>query len=198
MTARRELVEQTREGVLQAAYELWRTHPYDEVTIEAVADAAGVARQTVHRQFGSKEDLFVAVVDWRRPREDEFSQRVEPGDLEAAVRLHVDRYESTGDAIVRFLELEGRIAAIDHLLESGRRGHRSEIEHSFEPYLAHLAREERDRAVLALYAATDVMVWKLLRRDFGRSREETEAIIRQLVDGVIHSLADHTERNERP
>lgn len=62
-----------------------------------------------------------------------------------------------------------------------------------------MPREERDRAVLALYAATDVMVWKqLLRRDFGRSREETEAIIRQLVDGVIHTFGTQTEAKERP
>jgi hypothetical protein len=41
---------------------------------------------------------------------------------------------------------------------------------------------------MALYAATDVMVWKLLRRDFGRSRARTEISIVRLVEGVLHGL----------
>jgi AcrR family transcriptional regulator len=194
MGARREAVERTRESILQAAYDLWRTQPYDEVTIDAVADAAEVARQTVHRQFGSKDDLLIAVIDWRRSHEDELSRQGEPGDVGTAVGAQVDRYESTGDAIVRFLELEGRMEAIDYFLANGRQAHRAEIEHAFGPYLTHLDDAERDRAVLALYAATDVMVWKLLRRDFGRSREETHGIIRQLVDGVLGTLPGSTGR----
>jgi AcrR family transcriptional regulator len=187
MTARQQAVDRTREQILEAAYRLWLERPYDEVTLDDIAEAAGVARQTVHRQFGSKDDLMVAVIDWRRPQEDAASFVCEPGDVESALRVQIDRYEVMGDALVRFLELEGRIEAIDHLLESGRAGHRAEIEHAFGPYLARRSTRQRERAVLALYAATDVMVWKLLRRDFARSREETEAIVRQMVEGVLRT-----------
>ncbi len=41
---------------------------------------------------------------------------------------------------------------------------------------------------MTLYAATDVTVWKLLRRDLGRSRAEAEAIIRKLVEGATGTL----------
>jgi AcrR family transcriptional regulator len=183
MRARREAVERTRERILQAAYALWLERPYDEVTVEAVADAAGVSRQTVHRQFGSKDELVVAVTDWRGPREDALRE-VKPGDVDAAVRRAIERNEEMGDAVVRFLELEGRIEAAAYMLKQGREAHRAWIEHVFAPRLPGRGRA-RERAVLALYAATDVTVWKLLRRDFGQSPSDTEAIVRQLVEGVL-------------
>jgi len=188
MTARREAVEQTRERIMESAYALLVERPYDEVTVDDVADAAGVSRQTVHRQFGSKDDLLVAVIDWRRPAEDERSRQSDPGDVAAAVRMQIERYEEVGDAMVRFLELEGRIDAVDRLLATGRQGHVQEIEHGFAPWLDPLDPEEREQVVLALYAATDIMIWKLLRRDFGRSRDEVEATMRMLVDGVLQGL----------
>ncbi len=192
MSTRRESVERTRVSILEAAYRLWLERPYDEVGLEEIADAAGVARQTVHRQFGSKDDLLVAVTEWRRPREEETWSRAEPGDVHAAVAAHVDRHERMGDAVVRFLTLEGRIDAIDHLLATGRAAHRAEIEHLFSPFLPSSFHHAYERAVLALCAATDVMVWKLLRRDLGCDRTETEAVIRQLVDGVLRTLHDPT------
>lgn len=192
MTARRDAVEQSRERIMQAAYDLVLREPYDEVTLDAIAKSAGVTRQTVHRQFGSKDDLFSTVVDWFQQREDEASRTPEPGDVTAVVDVQMDRYERHGDALARFLQIEGRFAPVDRLLTLGRRSHRAELEHAFGPYLPARGRR-RDEAVLALYAATDVMVWKLLRRDLGRSRQETEQIIRRLVDGVLATLPAQAE-----
>jgi AcrR family transcriptional regulator len=182
MTARADAVEQTRERILQAAYDAWLALPYDQVTLDGVARAAGTSRQTVLRHFGSKDDLAVAVVQWQLPRE-ESARRVEPGDVAAAVAQIVGRYETMGDANVRLLELEGRVAPIDHLLAVARRSHRGWIETTFAPLLPRRGKR-REELVLALYAATDVTVWKLLRRDLQQSRADTEAIIRNLVAGV--------------
>ena len=52
----------------------------------------------------------------------------------------------------------------------------------------------REELVLALYAATDVTVWKLLRRDLGSSRSRTESIIRQLVEGALGTLTITTNK----
>lgn len=196
MGTRREAVERTREQILRATYGLWLQLPYDEVTMEAVADAAGVSRQTVHRQFGSKDELIVAVAAWRGPQEDA-AREVEPGDVGAAVRRLIDRNEEMGDANVRALELEGRVDAIDHMLARGRAAHRAWIEHTFDPYLPTRRGASRDRAVDALYAATDVTVWKLLRRDLGRSRSATDAVIRRMVEGVLATLDDPNREGGR-
>ena len=47
----------------------------------------------------------------------------------------------------------------------------------------------RRRTVNALHAATDVYTWKLLRRDLGLSRGETEKTIVQLVEGLLDATS---------
>lgn len=181
MRARQEAVASTRERILRAAYDQWSEQSYDQVSIESVARAAGTSRQTVIRQFGTKDELAFAVVDWQKPREDEF-RAAEPGDIGTAVTRLIDRYEAMGDANVRMLELEGRVPAIDHLLEVSRAGHRAWIERTLLP---DGVSGDLEQVVLALYAATDVMVWKLLRRDLGQTRPATESVILRLVRAVL-------------
>lgn len=189
MQARQDAVASTRERILSAAYAQWSQRAYDTVTLQSVADAAGVSRQTVARQFGAKDELALAVVDWQTLREDAM-RATEPGDVEAAIERLIDRYEEMGDANVRVLELEGRVPAIDYLLEVSRAGHRDWIERTLFPGTAPGQREE---VVLALYAATDVTVWKLLRRDLDQSREATRAVIRRLVRGVLDASTRNKE-----
>ncbi len=188
MTARRDAMNETRERILEATYRLWLERHYDELTLAAVAQAAGVTRQTVYRQFGTKEELLVAVGQWRAPQEDR-AREVEPGDVTTAVQRVIERNEEMGDANVRALELEGRIDIIGEMLARGRRAHRAWIERVFGPSLDRVADSERDQTIMALYAATDVTVWKVLRRDFGFSRSDTEAIVSRLVQGVLSDSA---------
>lgn len=195
MTLRQEGVERTREQLLQAAWDLFLNQGYDRATLDAVAELAGVTRQTVLRHFASKHDLIIAAIDWHRPQE-EVARQAEPGDIKSGLRRLIDRYETIGDAHVRALELEGRIQDIHYALEQGRRGHRGWIEQLFSHDLMRLRRNEREQVVLALYAATDVTVWKLLRRDFGLSRSVTEAVVRRLVEGVLRTIPDPRKSGE--
>lgn len=189
MRARGKAVERTRERIVQAAYDLWLELAYEQMTLDAIAEGAGVTRQTVIRQFGSKDDVAAAVIEWRAQRDAAEREAEEPGDVATAVSRLMYRYETMGDANVRTLEIEHRVEMAARALEQGRAAHRGWIEHVFGPFLpARRRRRERERAVLALYAATDVMTWKLLRRDFGRSRSDTEAVIRKLVEGVLATL----------
>jgi AcrR family transcriptional regulator len=184
MTARAEAVDATRERILQATFELWLTDAYEEVTLERVGEAAGVSKQTVIRQFGSKEALVAAVAEWHQPREkDERSAAV--GDVEGALHRLIARYESIGDANLRLLQVEHRVPTIRRILQAARQGHREWIEQVFAPFLPRRKGKARELRVMAFYAATDVTLWKLLRRDFGLGREETEAVIRELVEGLL-------------
>ncbi len=191
MQARQENVASTRERILSAAYDQWKELPYDQVSIGSIAKSAGVSRQTVIRQFGTKDELAYAVVDWQRPQEEAF-RAAEPGDIETAITRLVDRYEVMGDANVRIVELEGRFPAFDYLLEVSRTSHRGWVETTLLPDGV----IDREHLVLALYAATDVTVWKLLRRDLRQSRRATETVILHLVRAALREAAP--ERGERP
>ena len=69
-------------------------------------------------------------------------------------------------------------------LAVGRAGHRGWLEEVFAPALPTTA-SSRGRVVDALYAATDVGTWKLLRRDLGLSRARTAGAIEVLVRGAL-------------
>lgn len=182
---------------MQCAYDLWLAVPYEAVTIEAVAQRAAVSKQTVLRQFKSKDDLAVAVVDWQRPREEKHRE-TEPGDVTTALSRLVDRYEAMGDANVRVLEIERSVPAIQYLLSNGRASHRGWIEHVFAPFLPKRGSAARERRVMAFYAATDVYLWKLLRRDFGLDRDETKAVLRELVEALVRGAGLVRAREQRP
>ena len=55
--------ERTREAVLDAAEELFAARGYDGVSLQEIGAAAGVSRATPSYFFGSKEDLYQAVID---------------------------------------------------------------------------------------------------------------------------------------
>ena len=69
-------------------------------------------------------------------------------------------------------------------LEAGRRNHRAGVEAAFAPQLAGFGGAARTRLLTILITATDVYVWKLLRRDMALERAEAEAIVCLMIEGV--------------
>lgn len=183
MTARAQAVEETRGRICEAAVDAWLDTPYDDMTLDDVARRAGTTRQTVLRHFGSKAELVVAAAGWYAPRIDA-ACRVEPGDVAAAIGVLVARYEVMGPANVRMLEVEDRFAEIRQLLDQGRAHHRAWVVEFLAP-ASRNGPDVPDEVVDALYVATDVTAWKLLRRDHGRSVGETAAVMERLVRGAL-------------
>jgi AcrR family transcriptional regulator len=60
---RREKQEQTRSRILDAGLGVFRSRGYARGTIEDVAELAGCTRGSVYLHFGSKEGLFLAIVE---------------------------------------------------------------------------------------------------------------------------------------
>jgi AcrR family transcriptional regulator len=175
MDLRAAAAEATHERILTAAAEAFLECWYDEVTIAAVAERAGVSGQTVINHFGGKEQLAAAAYD--RQSEQVVTRRYAPraGDVPALVEAVVDDYETTGDGVIRLLALEERVPSLRPLLAKGREGHRRWVEEMFgEPEL-----------VPELVVATDSYTWKLLRRDQGLSRDETLAAMLGIVQALL-------------
>lgn len=187
MVARKSQVEETRRRIMEATLELWVEQPYDLMTLDTIAERAGTTRQTIIRHFGTKDDLATAAGEWRGAQIAAWDHGSEEDPGGALERL-VARYEEFGDANARLGDLEGRFAFADESLARGRRNHRAWLQEIFAPSIEAAADEDRRRLVDALYAATDVHVWKLLRRDFGRSQEATRSVIATLVEGALRSV----------
>lgn len=56
--------EETRDRIVQAAYDVLAREGYDATSIKDIAAAAGVAPGLVHYYFKSKEDLVLSAIDW--------------------------------------------------------------------------------------------------------------------------------------
>ncbi len=78
LTERRQ--RQTRTEISDAAIALFTAHGYDNVTMDQVAEAAGVSRRTAYRHFPNKYDLvFDYPVRWLEHFEDIIATR-SPGE----------------------------------------------------------------------------------------------------------------------
>jgi AcrR family transcriptional regulator len=61
-TTKRKSAEERREAVLDAAYVEFAEHGLDGTSTEAIAAKAGISQPYVFRIFGTKKELFIAVV----------------------------------------------------------------------------------------------------------------------------------------
>jgi AcrR family transcriptional regulator len=181
MVARAEAARATANRVLDVALELFTDRPYEDVSVEEIAQRAEVTKRTVLRRFGSKEALFLAAMERGGREEMQARDEASVRDVPAAVANVVAHYERWGANRLRLLSQEDRIAVVAEDVEIGRRYHWSWVERTFAPLIAGLKGAARRRRIAALVALTDVYTWKLLRRDLGLSQAETERTLAELI-----------------
>lgn len=185
MRARAEAAAATGERILDAAEALFYESAFEEVTLAAIAERAGVTVQTVIRRFGDRKGLSQAALQRLGERVDRKRGSASPGDVEGAVRVLVDHYEEVGDGVIRLLAEEQRRPSLRPLADIGRAYHRKWCERIFAPALEGRRGVERERRLAQLVAVTDVYLWKLLRRDRGLSRRQTELALRELLEPLL-------------
>jgi len=179
--ARAEAAAETGQRILEATIELHRERFFDQVSLDDVAERAGVTVRTVIRRFGSKERLIEAAAEEGTRQVTHQRYQAPIGDIEGAVKNLVDHYEEWGDSALRLLAQEERVEAFRSITEAARAFHHEWVERTFAPLLARRIGEERLRLLAELIAVCDVYFWKLLRRDLGLSREQTELAISETI-----------------
>ena len=185
MVARARAAEQTGTRILDAAEELFGELLYDQVSLKAVANRAGVTMQTVIRRFGSKEGLFA---EWAVRRSEEVRGRRDeaaPGAMAEAVRNLMESYEKWGRHQLNLLAQEQRTETIAVAVRSGRVYHHRWVKRVFAPWLEALTGTERDVRIAQLSAVTDVYMWKVLRDDLGLDDRQAEVAMGDLVERLL-------------
>src|SRR6185369_16296693 len=98
-TARAESAEATGRHIVDAFVDRLMNHWFDEITLDIVAEDAGVTVQTVVRRFGSKEGLLSSAAEVIGTQVS--AQRsAPPGDVDKLVDHLLGDYEKTGDAVI--------------------------------------------------------------------------------------------------
>jgi AcrR family transcriptional regulator len=182
MRVRAEAAAATGERILGAANELFWEQPGAEVSLERVARRAGVSVRTVIRRFGGSGGLMAAALQREAERVQRQRDEAPVGDLAGAVRVLLDHYEELGERVLRLLAEEHRSTELRAIVEQGRSLHVAWCERVFAAALAGLRGAQRERRLAQLVAVCDVYTWKVLRRDRGLSRRDTERALVELLE----------------
>ena len=169
----------TAERVLDATVEL-----YDgdgATSLDDIARRAGVSTQTVIRRFGGKDGVVAAAAEREVGRVRRQRDQAPVGHVEGAVRVLVEHYEEHGDRVLRLLARESGRPELRSILDRGRALHHDWCSRVFAPAVAGLRGVERERRFAQLVAICDVYTWKLLRRDRGLSRRQTELALVEIL-----------------
>jgi AcrR family transcriptional regulator len=181
MSARAAAAAATRGRLLAAAWQAFAEHPYEEVRLCDIATTAAVSAQTLHTHFGSKNQLFIAAYVWWGEQEIARRDAVGVGRVDEAIEVLFDHYEAHGTAILRMLSQEERFPSVRQLTDAGRSYHRDWVARIFAPLLEGSRGAVRVRRLTAMVIATDLLVWKLLRRDMQVNRRQAERIVGEMV-----------------
>lgn len=187
MTARAASAAETGERILDAAVEVFWEGPGDRLSLDTVAERAGVTVQTVIRRFGGKDGLMSAAAAREAGRVGAQRDQAPVGDTAQAVRVLLDHYEELGDRVLRMLAEEQRAPDLADVAEQGRTMHRAWCARVFAPALDATEGVQRTRLLAQLVALCDVYMWKLLRRDARLSRRQTELAMVELIDSLLEA-----------
>ena len=171
---RAETMEATRRRITVAAVELHGTLGPARTTMTAVAERAGVQRQTVYRHFANEEELFAACSAHfaaRHPWPDAGRWRA-IADPAERLRIALDElyawYETTEAVWTNVLRDETLVAAVGPALEPLR----AYLDDAARALAAGWGARGGRRAMLVAAArhAVDFHTWRSLARDGGVSR----------------------------
>lgn len=176
----------TRERILAAARQIIVEEGYARLSLERVAEQAGVARATIYYQFGSKAGLLDGLV----------------GEMEFEARIHESRdqdrtfgqllrrvtriWEDNSDvlrSVIAVAAVEPRTGQVIGRHDQGRRQRVAELVEQFDD--AGKLRAERDDAVDALWLLTSFHAYDLLRRNTSRGREDICGLLEVLAAGIV-------------
>jgi AcrR family transcriptional regulator len=185
MTTRADLVSKNEQNIMKATVKLWKELSINDITLELIAKHSGVTVRTILRKWGSKEGLFEACIDNDASNIRKERALAPQGDVSAALKILLDNYEENGDAAIRTLAVEEELSIAKKILTTGRTQHRHWCAHVFAPYLPDTSVPNYEVRLLAFITATEIYLWKLLRRDLHKSYDETFTIFQHLVDGLV-------------
>jgi len=174
----------TERRILEAAERLFLENPYTQVRVEDIAVAAAVSAPTVIHRFGSKDALMAAAARAGVERVQRQRNEAPVGDITGAIANLTEHYELWGDSVLHLIAQESSVPVLRDVTDAGRALHVQWVEDTFAPWLLPLD-TSRQKRLAQLVALMDVAVWKVLRRDRGLSKAETELAMREMVTALL-------------
>ena len=185
------------EEVLDIATEYFLTHGYDGASINAMARASGISKESIYRYFSSKEDLFEAVIDRQL---EVYQERMQIVDMDYKNMDLIDALTRVAETILEIVISDRSLAMRRLLFQMTARG--SDVgKHYYKigPDVAfrelnkifdyHKDRIRLKPKKLAEYFIASVLYFPMLERECGMSKPLTRTKIKRLVRETVNDFA---------
>jgi hypothetical protein len=172
----------TKARVHQVAMALYSERPQD-FALKTVAERAGTSVQTILRIYGSKSALVANLLAASQGPARRSASLAD--DVVTAIRARYTEYEKNGDGPNGHIAEVRRDPAAVKQLEAARLSHRAWVEEVFAGRLGTQATLADQARLFGLIIATDISVWKQLRRDFGLYRRAAEAVVMGIITALL-------------
>jgi AcrR family transcriptional regulator len=187
----KRMAAQTRAEILDAAHALILEHGYNNTSIAAIAEHAGVAIQTIYSRLGSKAEILRALID----RVDEqaglhehlpliFDAQTQREALKHYARLQRNFQDRCGATIRAMIAAAGSDPNIAEIAAEGRRRHRAGARRIIE-HVATLGplrdRLELNDAAALVAGVTTPESWQELVEHAGLDWDQAEAALLDLL-----------------
>ena len=182
MSKRAELMDDTRQRIIEAAVDLHGTVGPAGTTISGIADRAGVTRVTVYRHFPDEVSLFAACsAHWfsqqQAPDPESWAQIDDPSARVRAALTDLYRYFRDGEPMLRRIRRD-----IEVVPESRRQAMKQMTEHQSDVLLAVFGGKARRKKLRAAVGhAISFGTWYSLCVDNGLSDRAAVALVTELV-----------------
>lgn len=176
--------ENTRHEIINAFGKLWTRYSINEITLDMVSNEAGVTTRTIMRKFGSKEGLLSETLPALTADIESLRTVTKPGDIDEILQVLLSNYETMGEAAIRTINLEPELEIAREIGREGRELHRRWCIEVFSPYLPKQNTPEFEIQLASFIAATEIYLWKLIRKDLKLSKEKTRAVFKNLIEGL--------------
>jgi AcrR family transcriptional regulator len=179
--------QETADHLVDAVLDLMAESGIDALTMEAVADRAGVSLRTVYRYFPDRTSLLVAALA-RHNESVPFVSPTSPEEIGAAYGEVIARFDET-PAIVQAV-LAARVAG--SVRWDARAQRIREIEQALAPVCDRLPAEEAARATAVIVYLANALAWLSLRDESGLDGTESGKAITWAINTLV---ADLSKRN---
>ena len=190
---REKKANQTREALLKACEALVLEEPFENVTIPALAQRAGVTKPTAYSYFPDRDALLAAFLNHLRGRlgmDHEAIAGIAPEQLPGAVRDNHHRFNQNAKVLMRIMDSPGyeRVRLARKLDRAG----------AVLPQWAGVASERTLRKQLGpLYLLISPASWRWLRETWGLSEDDAAAAGAWAVQVLVAAMFQQKKEKVR-
>lgn len=178
--------KRNRAKILAAAEALFAEHGAEAVSMDAVADAAGVGKGTLYRRFGDRSGLARAILD---ERDREFQEKLIRGEPPLGPGADpVERLVAFGDGVIELIASYGDLIMAAQIGKAGAR-FAGPVYATYRMHVHRLLRDidpriDADYFADILLAALNAEMYGFWQSDVGLDKRRISDGFRQLVTSI--------------